>query len=149
MPYFLLGLIQGLAEFFPVSSSGHVVLFSTVLDLAKENPLLLSIIVHTATMLSTIIIYRNRLFAIIKGVIRKNKEDVSFFFKILLSSIPIIIAGLFFRDSIELIFNNSTHLIAIMLILTGLVLLINVKGKIEKDCYEIILHFMTMIHLRF
>jgi len=133
LKYFLLGLIQGLAEFFPVSSSGHVVLFSTILDLTRENPLLLSIIVHTATTLSTVIIYRNRIFSIIKGVIRNNKEDVAFFVKILLSSIPIIIAGLLFRDSIELIFNNSTHLIAIMLILTGLVLLIQLKGKREKD----------------
>ena len=59
--YILLGLIQGLAEFFPISSSGHIILISSILDVAQENPLLLSITVHFATTLSTIIVYRERL----------------------------------------------------------------------------------------
>ena len=82
--YFILGLIQGLAEFFPISSSGHIVLFSSLLDLAEDNPLLLSVTVHFATTLSTIIIYRKRLQALFYGVVvNQNKNDLAFIWKIL------------------------------------------------------------------
>ena len=60
LKYIILGLIQGLAEFFPISSSGHVLLFANMLDVAENHPLLLSITVHFATTLSTIIIYKKK-----------------------------------------------------------------------------------------
>ena len=63
--YFLISIIQGLAEFFPVSSSGHIVLLSSLLEISNEHPLLLSITVHFATTLSTIIVFRKKIFEII------------------------------------------------------------------------------------
>ena len=115
--YFLLGLIQGLAEFFPISSSGHILLLSSILDVAENNPLLLSITVHFATTLSTIIVYQNKLKNILLGVIKhKDQAAISYLFKILISSIPVLIIGLFFKDYVELLFNNSLFLVLIMLL---------------------------------
>lgn len=120
--YFFLGIIQGLAEFFPISSSGHIVLFSSLLDIADENPLLLSVTVHFATTLSTIIIYRRRIKELVYGVfIQKNKNDISFLFKIIISSFPIIIIGFLFRDNIVGVFNNY-YFVTIMLLLTAVFL---------------------------
>lgn len=122
--YFLLGIIQGLAEFFPISSSGHIVLFSSLLDLAEDNPLLLSVTVHFATTLSTIIIYRRRLKELCYGVIiHQNKNDLSFVLKIIISSFPIIIIGFLFRDHISVMFNNY-YFVTIMLLLTAIFLIV-------------------------
>ncbi|MAQ47677.1 MAG: UDP-diphosphatase, partial [Flavobacteriales bacterium] len=83
--YFLLGLIQGVAEFFPISSSGHLLLLSSILDVAEKNPLLLSITVHFATTLSTIVIYHNKLKKILFGIIKqKDKVAISYVLKILI-----------------------------------------------------------------
>ncbi|MAQ70353.1 MAG: UDP-diphosphatase [Flavobacteriales bacterium] len=121
--YFLLGVIQGLAEFFPISSSGHIVLFSSLLDLAEDNPLLLSVTVHFATTLSTIIIYRKRLKELYYGVVvNQNKNELSFLLKIIISSVPIIIIGFLFRDNIATIFNNY-YFVTIMLLLTAVFLI--------------------------
>jgi len=121
--YFILGIIQGLAEFFPISSSGHIVLFSSLLDLAEDNPLLLSVTVHFATTLSTIIIYRRRLKELFYGVvIHQNKNDLSFVLKIIISSFPIIIIGFLFRDNIAVMFNNY-YFVTIMLLLTAIFLI--------------------------
>ena len=122
--YFLLGLVQGLAEFFPISSSGHILILSTILDVAKKNPLLLSITVHFATTLSTIVIYNNKLKNILIGVIKhKDYVAISYLLKILISSIPVLIVGLFFKDYVESLFNNSMLLVLIMLFITGCVLI--------------------------
>ena len=100
--YFILGVIQGVAEFFPISSSGHIVLFSSVLNVAEEHPLLLSIIVHFATTLSTITVYRQRIQnLLIEAAKKNNKKPIKFILKLLVSSIPIIIVGAFFRERID------------------------------------------------
>ena len=129
--YFLLGLVQGLAEFFPISSSGHILLLSTILDVAEKNPLLLSITVHFATTLSTIVIYHDKLKKILIGVIKHNDNvAISYFLKILISSIPVLIVGLFFKDYVESLFNNSMLLVLIMLFITGCVLILTTVASI-------------------
>jgi len=131
--YILLGLIQGLAEFFPISSSGHIILISSILDVAQENPLLLSITVHFATTLSTIIVYRERLKNMFLGIVRhESKNEISFFFKLLVSSFPIVIIGLFFRENIELVFNEFKYLVSIMLVVTGVLLIMTKYFNKEK-----------------
>ena len=122
--YFLLGLIQGLAEFFPISSSGHILLLSSILDVAEKNPLLLSITVHFATTLSTIIVYNNKLKTILVGIIKhRDPIAISYLLKILISSIPLLIVGLFFKDYVESLFNNSLFLVLAMLFITGSLLI--------------------------
>ena len=132
LKYFLLGLIQGLAEFFPISSSGHLVLFSELIDLAHDHPLLLSIVVHFATTLSTILIYNKKIFKITRGLISKNQQSISFVGKIIVSTLPIIIIGFVLRDKIEFIFDDSTRLVAIMLIITGLILFFTRQNTLSK-----------------
>lgn len=128
--YFILGLIQGLAEFFPISSSGHIILFSSILDLVDKHPLLLSITVHFGTTLSTIIIYWKRIKHMLIGVITyRDKNAISFFLKLLVSSIPLVILGFAFRERINFIFQNSGYLVCIMLLFTGFILLISTTLK--------------------
>ena len=122
--YFLIGIIQGLAEFFPVSSSGHIVLLSSLLEISKEHPLLLSITVHFATTLSTIIVFRKKIFEIILELASSKQFFYqSMFFKILVSSIPIFFVGLLFKNNIEPFFLESYLVVAIMLIITGIILI--------------------------
>lgn len=122
--YFLIGIIQGLAEFFPVSSSGHIVLLSSLLEISKEHPLLLSITVHFATTLSTIIVFRKKIFEIILELTSSKQFFYqSMFFKILVSSIPIFFVGLLFKNNIEPFFLESYLVVAIMLIITGIILI--------------------------
>tara|TARA_B100000963_G_C22639107_1_gene679348 strand:+ start:1698 stop:2495 length:798 start_codon:yes stop_codon:yes gene_type:complete len=122
--YFLIGIIQGLAEFFPVSSSGHIVLLSSLLEISEEHPLLLSITVHFATTLSTIIVFRKKIFEIILELTSSKQFFYqSMFFKILVSSTPILFVGLIFKNNIEPFFLESYFVVAIMLIITGIILL--------------------------
>ena len=131
--YFILGLIQGLAEFFPISSSGHIVLFSSVLGVIEEHPLLLSITVHFATTLSTIIIYQKKIKSLFWGVVKaRNQQDVNYLLKLLLSAIPIVFLGLFFRDDVNRSFDNTT-LASCMLIFTGFFLILSTFFKSEKN----------------
>lgn len=131
--YLLVGLIQGLAEFFPISSSGHIILTSSFLGIIEKHPLLFSITVHFATTLSTIIVYRNSLKNIVLGILRdKNPTHINFVLKIILSSLPIIIVGLLFRSQIDLIFHNATYLVCVMLIFTGCILFSTSIFKIKQ-----------------
>jgi len=133
--YFILGLIQGLAEFFPISSSGHIILYSSIMNIIEENPLLLSITVHFATTLSTLIVYRDRIRNILTGLVKhKDQKDINFILKLIISSLPIVFVGMFFRNSIEEIFHNSIHIVCIMLVFTGFILVLtnNVKQGNKK-----------------
>ena len=122
--YFLLGLLQGLTEFFPISSSGHLELYSHISNIVDEEPLLLFITVHFATALSTIIVYRFRIKTIFLGVIRdKNKADISFILKVIVSSIPTLLLYLIFSHHIESLFSNGVILVCVMLIMTGFMLI--------------------------
>ena len=121
--YFVLGLIQGLTEFFPISSSGHLELFSHISNLAQEEPLLLFITVHFATALSTSIVYFERIKQTIAGLIKQHPDDTNFILKLILSSIPTIIIYMLFNSQIDLLFTNAVNLVCLMLIITGIVLI--------------------------
>jgi len=122
--YFFLGIIQGLTEFFPISSSGHIELYSNLLSVSKEHPILVVITVHFATALSTIFVYRHRIKKLSYGILfNRNKEDILFIFKLAISTIPIILVYLLLNQYIDLIFNNRISLVCIMLIVTGIILI--------------------------
>lgn len=129
----LLGIIQGLTEFLPVSSSGHLELAKYFLgDTSKaEESMLMTIVLHAATALSTIVIFRKDIIDIIKGLF--DKEDLeakSFSLKIIASMIPAALVGLFFDDAIEQLFNQQIPLVASMLVVTGLLLFLADRAKI-------------------
>lgn len=119
----ILGIIQGLTEFLPVSSSGHLELGSALLGTAGEENLLFTVIVHAATALSTIIVFRNDILQIIKDVFRFEwNESTRFVVFIIISMIPIIIVGLGFKDEVESLFGGNIRLVGINLMVTGLLL---------------------------
>ena len=131
----LLGIIQGLTEFLPVSSSGHLEIMKTILgnkQVASQS-LLMTVVLHFATALSTIVIFRNEITDIFKGIFFKRcKEDFQFSIKIILSMIPATIVGLVFSDEMESLFNNQISFVGLMLLLTGAILLTFVNEEANK-----------------
>ena len=130
---FVLGVIQGLTEFLPVSSSGHIELGKAVLgtDIAnKEENLLFTVVVHFATALSTIIVFRKDILELFKGLLSfKWNEETQFTFKIVLSMIPAVIIGLLFEKELEKLFEGQILLVGFMLIITGLLLFLAGRAK--------------------
>lgn len=128
----LLGIVQGLTEFLPVSSSGHLELAKFFLGdtSAAEESLLMTIVLHAATALSTIVIFRKDIMEIFRGLFEfKNNEASQFSAKIILSMVPAALIGLFFEDLIEQLFDRQIPLVAAMLVVTGLLLFLADRAK--------------------
>lgn len=119
----ILGIIQGLTEFLPVSSSGHIELGKVILNVAVKESLLFSVVVHGATALSTIVIFRNDILSLTRGVFKfKNNEETKYFLKILFSIIPVGLVYVLFKDDLEALFNGNILLVGFMLIITSILL---------------------------
>jgi undecaprenyl-diphosphatase len=128
----ILGLIQGLTEFLPVSSSGHLELMKVILgdNSLPEESLTFTVILHFATALSTMVIFRKEIVEIIKGLFQfKWNEETQFSLKIIASMIPAALIGLFFEDKLESFFGGQILLVGFMLIITALLLLFADKAK--------------------
>ncbi len=131
----ILGIIQGLTEFLPVSSSGHLELGKALLNVQTEDNLTFTVVVHGATVLSTIFIFRKDIISIIKGLFQFTwNEETKYIFKIGLSMIPIGIVGLFFKDHVEVLFESDkiVMLVGVMLLFTAILLTFTYYAK-EKD----------------
>ena len=128
----ILGIIQGLTEFLPVSSSGHLELAKVVFksDYSSKESLLMTVVLHFATAISTIVIFRKEVVSIIAGLFSKNDNTQRVFsFKIIISMLPAAVVGVFWNDLIESLFNEQVLLVGIMLIVTALVLYLADKSK--------------------
>lgn len=133
----LLGIVQGLTEFLPVSSSGHLELAKalTQADILPEESILFTIVLHGATALSTLVVFRKDIGSILKEL-GSFKASPAFYFSlhIVLSMIPAALAGLFFEDVITALFDQNIILVGLMLLLTGLLLFLADRAKAsEKD----------------
>lgn len=133
----ILGIVQGLTEFLPVSSSGHLELGKAIFgdtSLPQES-MMLTIVLHFATALSTLVIYRKEIEEIISGLFKfSNNEEFQFSVKIVISMIPAAAIGIFFNDEIEQLFDKQIVLVGAMLWLTGLLLFVADRAKnTEKD----------------
>lgn len=119
----ILGIIQGFTEFLPVSSSGHLEIGHALFGIKNENNLLFAVVVHSATVLSTIIVFRQEIVKLAIGFFQfKWNESTRYVLMLLFSSIPVAILGLFFKDEVEYLFNSQLLLVGSMLIVTAILL---------------------------
>ena len=133
----LLGIIQGLTEFLPISSSGHLQIAKTILgdnSLPKES-LLMTLVLHGATALSTIVVFRKDIQEIFQGLFQFERNDAFYFsLKIITSMIPAVFIGLFFEDFITELFHKNVLLVGLMLWVTALLLYLANRAEVtEKD----------------
>jgi len=128
----LLGIIQGLTEFLPVSSSGHLELGKAILgdNSVPEESLLFTVVLHFATALSTIVVFRKDIWSLLKGILKFEwNEDLQFASKIAISMIPAVIVGLFFEEQLEQLFGGNILLVGFMLLITAILLFFADKAK--------------------
>jgi undecaprenyl-diphosphatase len=126
----ILGIVQGLTEFLPVSSSGHIELGTVLLGVQSKDNLLFSVIVHCATALSTIVIFRKDIADIIRGLFAFQwNEETAYVAKIVVSMIPVGFIGAFFKDEIEAFFGGQVLLVGLMLLITGTLLAMTYYAK--------------------
>lgn len=128
----LMGLLQGLTEYLPVSSSGHLTIASTLFGIDGEENMLFTIMVHVATVLSTIVILGGEIWKIIKGMfgplnnsaqgLNRLNPNQRYVLNILVSMIPIGIVGVFFKEQVEAIFGSGMTIVGICLLVTALLL---------------------------
>ncbi len=137
----VLGLVQGLTEFLPVSSSGHLVIGKALFGI-ETSDLSFEIVVHAATVLSTIVAFRKDLYALVtsffryigklfgrEGLKTEMDQDTSYVMKIFVSMIPVFIVGVFFKDFVEKIFGSGLLIVGIMLLLTAFLLFLSERVK--------------------
>ena len=128
----ILGIIQGLTEFLPVSSSGHLELGKAILgdNSVPEESLLFTVVVHFATALSTMVVFRKDILDIFKGLfILKWNEDKKFAAKIFISMIPAAVVGFNYESQLAKLFTGNILLVGAMLVITGLLLYLADKAK--------------------
>ncbi len=126
----ILGIVQGLTEFLPVSSSGHLTLLSNLFGLSGESNLTMIVVLHVATVLSTLTILWKEIVWIFKDLFAKQSwrsydglnNGTKYAINILISMIPVAIVGFFFKDKVEEIFGSGLLIVGIMLIVTALLL---------------------------
>lgn len=133
----LLGLLQGLTEFLPVSSSGHLQIGKELLGIDTSGDLVFEVVVHAATVLSTIVVFRKQIWELLKSLFVKDglfrsiahpskfNDGTDYVLKILLSMIPVFIVGMFFKDAVEGLFGSSIHVVAGALLVTAALLLLS------------------------
>lgn len=131
----ILGIIQGLTEFLPVSSSGHLEIGKAILGVQVEDNLVFTVVVHAGTVLSTIIVFRKYILDLLKGLTKfKYNEETKYVCKIALSMVPVGIVGVFFKDDVEALFatDNMMFLVGCCLLFTAAILAFTYYAK-EKQ----------------
>ncbi|MGN1225863.1 MAG: undecaprenyl-diphosphate phosphatase, partial [Candidatus Cryptobacteroides sp.] len=132
----ILGLVQGLTEFLPVSSSGHLAIFKDLLGVETSSDLVFEVTVHAATVLATILVFRKQIASLFKGLFRfKYNDETDYVLKLLVSLIPILIVGFFFKDQVESLF-SSLYVVGAALLITAALLFFSDKmgDKMVQSC---------------
>lgn len=128
----ILGIVQGLTEFLPVSSSGHLELGKAILgdNSIPQESLLFTVVLHFATALSTIVVFRKDVWEIICGLFSfKWNEETRFSLKIIVSMVPAALVGLFFEEQVEAIFGGDVRFVGLMLLITAVLLYFADRAK--------------------
>lgn len=126
----VLGLIQGLTEYLPVSSSGHLAIGAHLFGINGEDNLTFTIMVHVATVLSTLVILWKEIDWILKGLFKfQMNEETKYALNIVISMIPVGVVGLFFKDKVEEVFGSGLLIVGIMLLVTACLLTFSYFAK--------------------
>lgn len=120
---FILGLLQGITEFLPVSSSGHLEIGHAILNTQSDENLLFAVVVHLSTVLSTLVVFRKDIIVLLKDLFAFQWNDSTrYIAKLLLSAVPVAFVGILFQDQIESLFNGNLIFIGSMLVVTAIML---------------------------
>jgi len=128
-----LATIQGITEFLPISSSGHLAIFQNLFHL--KSVIIFDIFVHVGTLISILFFFRKELINIIKGLLKKDKDNWHLFWLLVVGTIPAVIVGLFLNKWIELIF-SSMRLIGVSFLITSFFLLLTIFLKEKKLSFK-------------
>ena len=118
----ILGIVQGLTEFLPISSSGHLEIASYILKTNPSENLMFTVVVHIATAISIMFVFRKDINEIIKGLIQFKEKQLDFILKILISSVPVGVVGVLFEKEVESFFTGNIVLVGSMLLITAALL---------------------------
>lgn len=119
----ILGIVQGLTEYLPVSSSGHLAIGSWLFGVNGEDNLAFTIMVHVATVLSTLVVLWKEIDWILKGLFKfRMNNETKYFINIVISMIPVGIVGVFFKDKVEEVFGSGLLIVGCMLLVTAALL---------------------------
>ena len=126
----ILGLVQGLTEYLPVSSSGHLAIGSEFFGIEGEENLAFTVAVHVATVLSTLVILWKEIDWIFRGLFKcQLNEETKYVLNIVVSMIPVGIVGVFFKDYVEEVFGSGLAIVGAMLLLTAVLLTFSYYAK--------------------
>ena len=126
----VLGLLQGLTEYLPVSSSGHLTIGSYLFGLNGEDNLAFTVVVHVATVFSTLVVLWKEIDWILKGLFKfRMNDETKYFINILISMIPVGIVGVFFKDQVEEVFGSGLLIVGCMLLVTAALLVFSYYAR--------------------
>ncbi len=134
----LLGIVQGLTEFLPVSSSGHLMIVRDLLGVDGDGFMDFTVTVHLATVLSTVIVFWKPICKLLAGLFKfRYNDETDYVFKIVVSMVPIAVVGLLFKDKVEALFSANLFTVAVCLIVTAILLyLSDISGRRKKAAPE-------------
>ena len=125
-----MGIVQGLTEYLPVSSSGHLAIGSNLFGIEGEENLAFTVLVHVATVCSTLVVLWKEIDWILKGLFKfEMNAETKYFLNIVVSMIPIGIVGVFFKDAVEKVFGSGLLIVGCMLLLTATLLIFSYFAK--------------------
>lgn len=128
----VLGLIQGLTEFLPVSSSGHLAIGRSLLGVEASEDLVFEVVVHAATVLATIVVFRKQIWQLLCGLFKfRYNDETDYILKICVSMIPVFIVGVFFKDYVESLF-SSLLVVGVALLVTAALLFFSDRKKVPS-----------------
>lgn len=126
----VLGIVQGLTEYLPVSSSGHLAIGSYLVGVNGEDNLAFTVLVHVATVLSTLVVLWKEIYWILKGLFKfKMNDETKYFLNIVVSMIPVGVVGVFFKDKVEEVFGSGLLIVGLMLLVTAALLTFSYYAK--------------------
>lgn len=126
----ILGIVQGLTEYLPVSSSGHLAIGAALFGVDGEENLMFTVAVHVATVLSTLVVLWSEIDWILKGLFKfEMNEETKYVLNILVSMIPVGIVGLFFKDAVEQVFGSGLLIVGCCLLVTATLLIFSYVAK--------------------